>query len=141
MLADSKRSEKLTNFSWEFMKWFVSEEAQADYANELTALFGSEYKYHTANKAALQSLSWTTNEYTNLMSQFNNLAGIEEYPGGYIINRYLTFAFNDVYNNNSDPEQTLRDYVYDINSEITRKRKEFGLAVYDVDFVDSFKDK
>ncbi|MBQ8743275.1 MAG: extracellular solute-binding protein [Clostridia bacterium] len=141
MLADSKRSEKLTNFSWEFMKWFVSENAQADYANELTALFGSEYKYGTANKAALQSLSWTTNEYNNLMKQFNNLVGIEEYPGGYIIGRYLTFAFNDVYNNNSEPEQSLRDYVYDINAEITRKRKEFGLAVFEVSFVDSFKDK
>ncbi|MBE6608615.1 MAG: hypothetical protein E7633_08675 [Ruminococcaceae bacterium] len=134
MLADDSRSEKLTNFAWKFMKWYVSETTQADYANELTALFGSEYKYTTANKEALASLSWTTSEYNNLMGQFNNLVGIEEYPGGYIIGRYLTFAFNEVYNDGADAEEALLKYIYDINVELTRKRQEFGMAYFEVSF-------
>lgn len=138
MLANEERSEHLTNFSWKFMKWYVSETTQADYANELTALFGSEYKYHTANKAALESLSWTTSEYNNLMAQIDKLSGIREYPGGYIISRYVKFAFDEVYNDGAEPEKSLRDYVRDINTEITRKRKEFGLAVKEVSFVESY---
>ncbi len=134
MLANEKRSEKLTDFSWKFMKWYVSESTQADYANELTALFGSEYKYTTANKEALASLSWTTDEYNNLKGQFNNLSGIEEYPGGYIIGRYLNFAFNEVYNDGADAEESLLKYIYDINVELTRKRQEFGMAYFDVSF-------
>ena len=139
MLANEERPQHLTDFAWKFMKWYVSENTQADYANELTALFGSEYKYHTANPAALQSLSWTTSEYNNLMGQFGNLTGIEEYPGGYIISRYLKFAFDEVYNEGAEPEEAIRGYVYDINTELTRKRKEFGLAVIDESFVESFK--
>ncbi len=138
MLANEERSEHLTDFAWKFMKWYVSENTQADYANELTALFGSEYKYHTANKAALESLSWTTNEYNNLMAQIDELSGIREYPGGYIISRYLKFAFDEVYNDGAEPEKALRDYVRDINTEITRKRKEFGLAVEEVSFVENY---
>ena len=134
MLADEDRPEHLTNFAWKFMKWYVSETTQADYANELTALFGSEYKYTTANKEALASLSWTTNEYNNLMGQFNNLVGIEEYPGGYIIGRYVTFAFNEVYNDGADAEESLLKYIYDINVELTRKRQEFGMAYFEVSF-------
>jgi len=134
MLANEDRSEHLTNFAWKFMKWYVSENTQANYANELTALFGSEYKYHTANNAALESLSWTTSEYNNLMAQIGSLKGIREYPGGYIISRYLKFAFDEVYNDGAEPEKALRDYVRDINTEITRKRSEFDLAVKEVTF-------
>ncbi len=146
MLADDDRSEHLTNFAWKFMKWYVSEATQADYANELTALFGSEYKHTTANKEALASLSWTTSEYNNLMGQVNNLVGVEEYPGGYIIGRYVTFAFNEVYNAElynagADAEEELLKYIYDINMELTRKRQEFGMAYFEVSFGTNYTEK
>jgi hypothetical protein len=141
MLADQDRPEHLTNFAWKFMKWYVSESTQADYANELTALFGSEYKHITANKDALASLSWTTSEYNNLMGQFNHLVGVEEYPGGYIIGRYVTFAFNEVYNLGTDAEESLLKYIYDINVELTRKRQEFGMAYFEVSFGTNYTEK
>ena len=128
MLTSDDRSDKKTKEAWEFMKWFVGEQCQTDYANELTALLGTESKHNTANINALKALPWTTSELASLESQFQNLAAIPEYPGSYIIARYVNFAFLDVVNNNADPIQSLREYITAINSELSRKRQEFGLA-------------
>ena len=124
----------LTKEAWTFMKWFVSADNQSNYASDLTAVLGAEYKYNTANVDAINSLPWTSSEKTNLSEQFRHLAAVKEYPGSYIIGRYVNFSFLDVYNNNSDPVQALLEYVVAINSELTRKRSEFGLATMEVSY-------
>ena len=129
-----KTEDDKTDESWIFMKWFVSETTQSSYASELTAVLGTVSKHPTANIAALKSLPWTTSEMTNLEKQYESLAAVREYPGGYIISRYVNFSFLDVYNNNADPVDALLEYVVDINSELTRKRKEFGLATIEVSY-------
>ena len=129
-----KTEDDKTDESWTFMKWFVSETTQSSYASELTAVLGTVSKHPTANIAALKSLPWTTSEMTNLEKQYESLAAVREYPGGYIISRYVNFSFLDVYNNNADPVDALLEYVVDINSELTRKRKEFGLATIEVSY-------
>ena len=132
MLTDRKRSEEQTKNAWTYMKWYVGASNQSAYANELTALLGTVSKHNTANVEALASLSWTTSEYKNLMQQFSNLSAVREYPGGYIITRYVSFAFLSVYNDNEDPVESILSYVNEINKEITRKRKEFGLTFTEV---------
>ena len=117
--------------AWTFMKWFVSENNQSAYANELTTLLGTVSKHSTANVRALESLSWTTSEYKNLMDQFTNLSAVREYPGGYIISRYVQFAFLSVYNSNAEPVTELQSYVVDINKELSRKREEYHLPFID----------
>ena len=66
-----------------------------------------------------------------MRTQFQNLKGTPEYPGGYIITRYVDFAFLDAYNNGTDPVDALLDNVVNINSELSRKRQEFGLPIYE----------
>ena len=129
MIKDETRTKEQEENAWTFMTWFVSENNQSAYANELTTLLGTMSKHSTANVRALESLSWTTNEYKNLMSQFRNLAAVREYPGGYIISRYVSFAFLAVYNSNADPVDSLQSYTVEINKELTRKRKEFNMKV------------
>ncbi len=138
MLHDDKRTEEQTAHAWEYMKWYVGAENQSSYANELTALLGTVSKHNTANVEALSSLSWTTSEYKNLMSQFNNLSAVREYPGGYIIGRYVSFAFLAVYNNNAVPTESILDYIVEINKEISRKRKEFNMTYYEITQNSSF---
>ena len=48
--------------------------------------------------------------------------------GGYYVNRTYAFAFNRVINNGLDPSETLQRYIESINSELTRKRREFGIT-------------
>jgi ABC-type glycerol-3-phosphate transport system substrate-binding protein len=134
MVKNDDRSEAKTDAAWNFMKWYVSADTQIEYANELTALLGTVSKHQTANIEALESLPWTTTEKNNLMAQFENLAAIPEYPGSYIIGRYVNFAFLAVYNENADAADSLQSYIIEINKELTRKRQEFGMAYYDISF-------
>ena len=121
----------LKDKSWEFMQWQVGDYFQKEYANEMVAIIGPSAKQATANKEALKSLTWTTEEYSQVQLQFNNLASIPNYPGSYIIDRYTSFAFLDAYNDNEDPVDSLLSYITTINKEITRKRQEFELETVD----------
>ena len=114
------------------MKWQVSSDVQAEYGNGQVTLIGPAAKYNTANMKALQKMSWTTEEYNSLISQFNSLASIPNYPGAYIIDRYLNFAFLNAYEDGLDPVEQLKGYVKDINKEINRKREEFDLPTLDM---------
>ena len=115
--------------SWRFMKWQIGSDVQSTYGNSMVSLIGPSAKYNTANMGALFKMSWTSEEYANLYAQFNNLATIPNYPGAYIIDRYLNFAFLNAYNDGAEPVEQLQGYVKTINVEITRKRKEFDLPV------------
>ncbi len=123
MMAGCEKQEE----AWKFMDWYTTAETQSSYANEKVAIVGQGAMFATANKEAIASLPWSTQDLENIMTQYNNLATIPEMPGGYIITRYVEFAFLDALNNNADPVESLLDYIDDINKEITRKRKEFDL--------------
>ena len=117
--------------AWEFMKWWVSTETQSTYGQEYYALLGASGQYATANKKALSGMSWTADERAELFKQFNELEATPEMPGGYIVARYVEFAFLAAYNDSEDPVESLLDYIDAINSELTRKRNEFELPTLD----------
>ena len=118
--------------AWKFMKWHSGTDCQIKYANEMEAIIGPSAKNSTANKHALAQMPWTRAEYDKLISQFNNLASIPNYPGSYIIGRYTNFAFLAAYNDNANPVTELQSYITTINKEITRKREEFGLETLEL---------
>lgn len=113
--------------AWKFMQWYTGEECQSNFANEMVAILGPSAKQATANRDALLSLSWNTEELEQVMSQFDNLASVPNYPGSYIIDRYTNFAFLSAFNDKADPSEALLQYISTINKEILRKRKEFNL--------------
>ena len=115
--------------SWQFLQWQTGDVAQADYGNKMVALIGPSAKYESANLKAIDNLSWTASERMAIKNQMENLSSIVNYPGSYIINRYTQFAFLDAVNENADPIDALSSYIDAINSEIARKREEFGLWV------------
>lgn len=113
--------------AWTFMQWWTSADIQSAYGNEMIALLGPSAKQNTANIEALSNMSWSKDEYDNLLAQFNAVVCVPEFPGSYIIGRYTNFAFLDVVNKGAEPIEELRSYIRDINSELTRKRQEFNL--------------
>ena len=119
-------------WAWEYLKWYTGASCQTQYANEMVAIMGDSAKHNTANKEALASMPWTTEEYTEVNKQFQNLAAIPNYPGAYYIDRYTNFAFLDAYNNDADPVTELLSYINLINKEITRKRAEFNLETLEI---------
>ena len=118
--------------TWKFLKWHVGKDCQVDYSNEMIAILGDSAKHGTANITALETMPWTNKERSALISQFQNLASIPNYPGSYIIGRYTKFAFLSAYNDGAEPVSELLSYITIINKEITRKRAEFGLETLEV---------
>ena len=71
-------------------------------------------------------------EVAAIADQMENLDAIVNYPGSYIIARYMKFAFLEAVNDGADPVEALRNYVDAINAEITRKREEFKSDKFDL---------
>ena len=113
--------------AWAYLQWQTSADVQAQYGNKMVALIGPSAKYHAANKNAIKNLSWTASERAAIEDQMENLSSIVNYPGSYIKDRYMKFAFLDAVNDGANPVDALSQYIDAINAEITRKREEFNL--------------
>lgn len=113
--------------AWQFMKWWVSKEAQVRFGREMEGLMGAAARYPTANVKALQELPWPTRDYRRLEEQWEWVKGIPEVPGGYFTGRHLDNALREVVNNGTNSTDALYDYVQEIDYEIEQKRKEFNL--------------
>ena len=113
--------------SWEFMKWWCSTDIQASYCNEMETVINASAKQPTANIEALKQLPWVGRDLNTLIGAWDDLKGTPEVPGGYYVTRTYSFAFNRVINHSEDPSETLQRYIESINSELTRKRHEFGI--------------
>ncbi len=124
MLEGAKDKEK----AWQFIDWVTTAETQSRYATEVESVLGVAAKHATANAESLGSMSWSQAEYRALTEQLAHLQGTPQIPGGYYTVRGIDFAFADVYANGKNPAAALTNQVVMINEEITRKRKEFGLA-------------
>ena len=115
--------------SWEFLKWWTSTETQYSYARELESILGAAARHNTANIEAFKLLPWSKSEREILVSQWEITVGLPEIAGGYYVGRNLENAIRAVINDDTNPRETFSDYIVLINSEITRKRQEFGLPV------------
>ena len=122
--------EQVKKNAWEFMKWWVSADAQVRFGQEMESVLGSSARYATANKDALDRLAWSTEQLAVLKEQHAWGRGFPEIAGGYSTTRHMTNAIRKVINEKQDPRETLLTYVHTINEEIDIKRKEFGLPLY-----------
>ena len=125
--------------TWEYMKWYTSEETQIRLAKEqLNVSPNPTTKYNTANINALLSLAWTEDEYKAVSTQLKYLVGIPEYPGSYIVPVHVNNAFLSVYNDGANPITAMQDRIIDIDKEISRKRKEFKMDYLEISYRDSY---
>jgi ABC-type glycerol-3-phosphate transport system substrate-binding protein len=123
------KSTKSPEDAWDFIKWWVSADAQKRFAMEMETVLGQSAKQPVANLEAFKGLSWSSRDLTGIMDQWEHTVGIPQVPGGYMTQRNVEFAFARVYNAGETPSETLLDYILPINKELSRKRREFGLAV------------
>ncbi len=122
MMSNSKEKEA----AWEYMKWWLGDEAQLNYARNMEAILGAAARYPTANLKAFENLPWPTKDYMVLKEQREKAKGIPVVPGDYIVGRYIDNAFRAVINDDLNPYDSLYNYHVKINRELERKRKEFG---------------
>jgi len=127
----STDNEQLKQNSWEFMKWWANPDTQVRFGREIEALLGASARYATANRDAFSNLSWSADDIEVLNAQWDDTRGIREVPGGYYTGRHISNAIRKVLNDKDDSRETIIDYSIKIDEEITKKRNEFGLPVYE----------
>ena len=115
--------------AWEFMKWWVSDDAQVRFGREMESILGASARYQTANRNALKQLAWSGSQLKVLETQMEMTRGFPEIAGGYSTTRHITNAIRRVINEKTDPREALLNYTRTINEEIKIKRREFNLPV------------
>ena len=113
--------------SWNFLKWWTSEEAQYQYGIEMESILGPSGRVATANIAALERMPWSKSALGSIMDQMQYANGLPEAPGGYMTSRYISTAVRLVINNGTPAREAILDYSALIDNEITSKRKQFKL--------------
>ena len=127
MIATNNETKKKN--AWEFMKWWVSADAQVRFGREMESILGASARYQTANQDALTQLAWSDKPLKVLKAQMSQTRGFPEIAGGYSTQRHLINAVRKVINTKEDQRETLLTYARTINEEIKIKRREFNLPV------------
>ncbi|MBE5965943.1 MAG: extracellular solute-binding protein [Lachnospiraceae bacterium] len=123
IMSDTKVSE----LAYEFIRWLTSTDTQIQYGREAETILGTAGRYNSANVEAVKGLAWHNDELRLLESQWDQIQGIPEVPGGYYTGRYMDFAFREVVLQGQLPREVMIEYEDIINEEMSYKRLEFGL--------------
>lgn len=125
IMADTRYPQE----SWEFLKWWTSAETQTMFGREMESLMGSSARVATANLEALENLAWPVDDLEALMTQYSQVKGIVQIPGGYYSWRNVNNAFYTVTTDTdtATPREELMEKVIYINAEIAHKMDELGL--------------
>lgn len=115
--------------SWEFLKWWSSDETQASFAREVEALMGAEARWNTANKNAFMELSWGDEDIATLQEMWNWAQETPTVLGSYMTTRHITNAWTTVVISGGDVREALEQAVKDINREMRSKQEEYGVIV------------
>lgn len=112
--------------AWSFLKWWMSEETQVDFAYTLQTKYGSEYVWNTANKNAFTQLAFPTAHKQIIMEQWEESANYRIMPATYMLERELSNAWYSVVNDKESARTALNSAVFTINQETTIRMKQFG---------------
>jgi len=113
--------------AWEFLKWWTRTDTQVRFGREMESLLGAAARYAPANVEALQQLPWTAEQQRQLNAQWDWVEGVPPIIGGYYVTRQFDWLFRAIVLDNEPVRDTVLDYAWEIDKEITRKRLEFEL--------------
>lgn len=113
--------------AYELMKWWTSVETQTSYAKELEATLGIAGRYTPASKEVLNSIGWSSSELEVMNATMDSCYVIEKVPGDVLLQRSITTAFRNAYEDVYSPRYALSVANREINNELLRKRIEFGM--------------
>lgn len=113
--------------AWQYIKWFTDTDTMVTYGQNVEGVMGPLGRFESANVEALQKLNWSKSDLEKINAQLNELDEIPIVPSSYVVTRSIMNAFRAVVNDADNARETLRWYNKDINTEITRKRKNLGL--------------
>ncbi len=115
------------DLSWEFLKWWTSENTQYRYSMMVESILGEVGRVATANVEALSKLPWQSGDLQVLQTAWSEVDPLEEVPGGYYVQRSIYQAFWNVVNLDENPKDMIVKWGKIADKEIERKRGEYNL--------------
>lgn len=127
IMSQSDRQES----AWKFLKWWMSEETQVAYGQDIEATMGVTARWNTANLKAFQQLPWDEDDIKIISNSIETAIEQPIVLGGYFTTRHLVNAWNRVYMNNENPRDAIEEAIKDINKELRNKHEEYGFMYND----------
>jgi len=124
VIKKSKKQEQ----AWEFLKWWTSDEVQSQYGNDMESYYGLEFRWNTANRNALSSLAWPTEDLKVIQEQSRWAKNMPYVPGYYYLAREMDFAWSRTVLQGIPAIESLRESFVEIQREMSRKQSSFGLG-------------
>ena len=114
--------------AWTFIKWWTSAKAQARYSRDMESRLGPLGRQGVANPEAIDLMSWDNDVAEEIKAQLMKIDEIPEVVGSYYTVRGIDNAFRSAVYDEKNPLETLAQWNEQINSEISKKRREFGIG-------------
>lgn len=138
---------------WEFLKWWLSEDVQTEYAFNLQSTYGPAFLWLPSNLAALANSSLDEKDKKVILDQVKWIRDVPRTPGQYMTERSLSDIWNMIVFDGVSAQVAIDSKLINIQREMKRKMTEFGFldkdghvikpyVVRDVDWViDQIKTK
>jgi len=110
--------------SWEFIKWWTSEDVQTEYAFNLLSSYG--YMFLPGNMKALENSYLPDEDKAVILESINWLRDVPRSPGQYMLERTLSDIWNSIVFDGVPAQVAIDIKVIDIQREFQRKMTEFG---------------
>ena len=112
--------------AWDFIKWWLSDETQIEFAQTLQAKFGSDFVWNSANYNAFAELAIPATDREVILEQWQNTQNLRHTPATYMLERSLSDAWYNVVNEHIPVRRALNEAAVNINQEMDLKLQEFG---------------
>lgn len=112
--------------AWEYLKWWMSNDVQVDFAEELESLIGIEARWNTANIHAFADLPWERQQLETIMSQWDWVKEAPMVLGGYFTARYINNAWNTAVVSGGNYRDAIEEAVEEIDKEMKIKQEEYS---------------
>lgn len=117
---------KYKDQSWDFLKWWMSTEVQAEFAFLLQSTYGKAYFWNTANINAFKEIPMPSEYKEIILQQWEYGLEASRIPGNYMVEREISNAWTKIVFEGTNPRQALDEAVRISNREILYKMAEFG---------------
>ena len=122
IMEDSDKKEA----AWDFIKWWLSDETQSEFAQTLQSKYGSSYIWNSANVNAFAKLAIPEDDRAVILEQWKHAENIRHTPASYMLERSLSDAWYDVVNGHIPVRRALNEAAVNTQQELTIKLQEFG---------------
>lgn len=122
IMEDSDKKEA----AWDFIKWWLSDETQSEFAQTLQSKYGSSYIWNSANLNAFAKLAIPAEDRAVIMEQWKHVVNLRHTPASYMLERSLSDAWYNVVNKHVPVRRALNEAAVNTQQELTIKLQEFN---------------